>query len=79
MSLNLENPRVSFYKKGCVALYIMTILYGAVTFFFDNKKLILFETSDASPLLLNIILFEVLWLRYLFYITSFAIIIAIFA
>lgn len=79
LSKENENPRVSSYRKITLSLYVGTIIYGAFTFMFDNRQLIIFESSSAPPLLLNIVLFEVLWLRYLFYITSFAAVIGIFA
>lgn len=67
------------YEKTKYYCFILIILHGGVTFFFNSADEFMFSSADVPKSLMNIILFELLCLRYVFYVMSFACIIGLFA
>ena len=67
------------YEKVKIACLLLVITHGGFTFFFNSADEYMFSKAEVPKTLMNLILFELLILRYVFYVMSFACIIGIFA
>jgi hypothetical protein len=67
------------YKKYLLGLYITIVAYGGVGLWFNNANVLLFQSCGAAVWLVNLILFQLILLRYIFYMVSFCAIIGIYA